>query len=150
MYRALRKGREDAKDEPGAADFYYGEMEMRRHARGRDGGRGGGSRGRVERGVLTAYWLVSGYGLRAWRALAWLVGVTAAFALAFHLAGFTSPPQPASYWTSLLYAFRSTISLTDNEVTLTAWGQLLQALLRLTGPVLLGLALLALRARVKR
>ena len=150
VYRALRKGREDAKDEPGAADFYYGEMEMRRHARGRDGGRGGGSRGRVERGVLTAYWLVSGYGLRAWRALAWLVGVTAAFALAFHLAGFTSPPQPASYWTSLLYAFRSTISLTDNEVTLTAWGQLLQALLRLTGPVLLGLALLALRARVKR
>jgi Luciferase-like monooxygenase len=31
IYRALRKGREDNKDEPGAADFYYGEMEMRRH-----------------------------------------------------------------------------------------------------------------------
>jgi len=30
IYRALRKGREDTKDEPGAADFYYGEMEMRR------------------------------------------------------------------------------------------------------------------------
>ena len=30
LYRALRKGREDVKDEPGAADFYYGEMEMRR------------------------------------------------------------------------------------------------------------------------
>ena len=30
IYRALRKGREDGKDEPGAADFYYGEMEMRR------------------------------------------------------------------------------------------------------------------------
>ena len=30
LYRALRKGREDTKDEPGAADFYYGEMEMRR------------------------------------------------------------------------------------------------------------------------
>jgi hypothetical protein len=29
LYRALRKGREDARDEPGAADFYYGEMEMR-------------------------------------------------------------------------------------------------------------------------
>jgi uncharacterized protein YjbI with pentapeptide repeats len=147
LYRALRKGREDAKDEPGAADFYYGEMEMRRHAREQSHD---GSRGRGERYVLTVYWLVSGYGLRAWRALAWLVGVTAALALAFHLAGFTSPPEPASYWTSLLYAFRSTISLTDNDVTLTAWGQLLQALLRLTGPVLLGLALLALRARIKR
>jgi hypothetical protein len=31
VYRELRKGREDAKDEPGAADFYYGECEMRRH-----------------------------------------------------------------------------------------------------------------------
>ena len=30
IYRALRKGREDSKDEPGAVDFYYGEMEMRR------------------------------------------------------------------------------------------------------------------------
>ena len=30
VYRALRKSREDIKDEPGAADFYYGEMEMRR------------------------------------------------------------------------------------------------------------------------
>ncbi|MEV5463763.1 pentapeptide repeat-containing protein, partial [Streptomyces cellulosae] len=31
VYRALRKAFEDAKNEPGAADFYYGEMEMRRH-----------------------------------------------------------------------------------------------------------------------
>ncbi len=100
--------------------------------------------------MLTAYRLVSGYGLRAWRALSWLAGIIVAFALAFHVIGFIRPPQPATYWTSLLYAVRSTISLTDNQVTLTAWGQLLQALLRLTGPVLLGLALLALRGRVKR
>ena len=100
--------------------------------------------------MLTAYWLISGYSLRVWRALAWLTGITVAFALAFHMVGFIHPPKPATYWISLLYAFRSTISITDNEVTLTAWGQLLQALLRLTGPVLLGLALLALRGRVKR
>jgi hypothetical protein len=38
LYRALRKARGGAKDKPGAADFYYGEMEMRRHARrGRTG-----------------------------------------------------------------------------------------------------------------
>jgi hypothetical protein len=55
-----------------------------------------------------------------------------------------------SYWTSLLYAFRATLSLTDDEVKLTAWGKLLQGVLRLTGPVLLGLALLALRGRVRR
>jgi len=61
LYRALRKSREDAKDEPGAADFYYGEMEMRRHDRGESDAKGGWSRGLVSRGVLTAYWLVSGY-----------------------------------------------------------------------------------------
>jgi hypothetical protein len=100
--------------------------------------------------VLTAYWLVSGYGQRAWRALAALAVVTALFAIAFHYIGFAQPPEPASYWTSLLYAFRSTISLTDSQVTLTAWGSFFQALLRITGPVLFGLTLLALRNRVKR
>jgi len=155
LYRALRKGREDAKDEPGAADFYYGEMEMRRRARPTSGDAAhsptsAGSRGWVERRILSAYWLVSGYSLRAWRAIACLAVVTALLALAFHFVGFAVPPRPVSYWTSLLYAFRATLSLTDNQVTLTAWGQLLQAVLRLTGPVLLGLALLALRGRVKR
>ena len=53
LYRAFRKGGEDAKDEPDAADFYYGEMEMRRHA----GGRGEVYRGQVERAILTLYLL---------------------------------------------------------------------------------------------
>jgi Pentapeptide repeats (9 copies) len=155
LYRALRKGREDTKDEPGAADFYYGEMEMRRHARPSHSTNTGShirnpSRGRAERGILAAYWLVSGYGLRAWRAIAWLAALTALMAFAFHTVGFAQPPHPVSYWTSLLYAFRATLSLTDSEVMLTAWGQLLQGVLRLTGPVLLGLALLALRGRVRR
>ncbi len=155
LYRALRKGREDAKDEPGAADFYYGEMEMRRKARplsasNPDSQPAVASRGQVERGILTAYWLVSGYGLRAWRAVACLTAVTAFLAIAFHAVGFAVPPRPVSYWTSWLYAFRATLSLTDDQVTLTVWGQLLQGILRLTGPVLLGLALLALRGRVRR
>jgi hypothetical protein len=154
LYRALRKGREDIKDEPGAADFYYGEMEMRRWAHRPTDREAqtvrGSSWGRVERTILTAYWLVSGYGLRAWRSLVWLTVITATLGVAFHLVGFIRPPKPDSYWTSWLYAFRATLSLTDNEVTLTAWGKLLQAVLRLTGPVLLGLAILALRGRVKR
>jgi uncharacterized protein YjbI with pentapeptide repeats len=33
LYRSLRKAQEDSKNEPGAADFYYGEMEMRRRDR---------------------------------------------------------------------------------------------------------------------
>ena len=155
LYRALRKGREDAKDEPGAADFYYGEMEMRRLARRSVHTVGGtrvgkAARGRVERWILTVYWLVSGYGLRAWRAVACLAVVTAILAFAFYRVGFTVPPSPDSYWTSFLYAFRATLSLTDSDVKLSAWGQLLQGVLRLTGPVLLGLGLLALRGRVRR
>jgi hypothetical protein len=63
IYRELRKGREDSKDEPGAADFYYGEMEMRRAATPRS----------FEKALLLLYWLVSGYGLRASRALLALV-----------------------------------------------------------------------------
>ena len=61
IYRALRKGREDNRDSPGAADFYYGEMEMRRrHAVG------------AEKLVLTFYWLLSGYALRSSRAIIFL------------------------------------------------------------------------------
>ena len=128
---------------------------MRRHARplsadNPDSQSSVTSRGRVERVILTAYWIVSGYGLRAWRAVACLAVVTAILAFAFYRVGFSVPPRPDSYWTSLLYAFRATLSLTDSEVKLTAWGELLQGVLRLTGPVLLGLALLALRGRVKR
>ncbi|WP_405407146.1 pentapeptide repeat-containing protein [Streptomyces decoyicus] len=62
LYRQLRKALEDGKNEPGAADFYYGECEMRRHdCTGTPW---------AERALLTTYWAVSGYGLRASRALA--------------------------------------------------------------------------------
>jgi hypothetical protein len=61
---------------PSAADFYYGECEMRRHDPDTP---------MAERLVLWAYWLLSGYALRAWRALAALamVVVLAGVMLAF-------------------------------------------------------------------
>ena len=45
IYRDLRKGLEDVKNEPGAADFYYGEMEMRRLAGPKPTGAPAASRG---------------------------------------------------------------------------------------------------------
>lgn len=88
LYRQLRKAFEDGKDEPGAADFYMGEMEMRR-LDNRPG------RPRAERGLLTAYWALSGYGLRASRALAWLGLAMTATVLAVMLWGLpTSDPKP--------------------------------------------------------
>jgi uncharacterized protein YjbI with pentapeptide repeats len=143
LYRALRKGREDAKDEPGAADFYYGEMEMRRHDRDTP---------RAERLVLWLYWLVAGYGLRAWRALAALAVVIGLVGVCFSRVGFHHPhPSLVASW---LYALQATVSLEGKarqlSGQLTLPGELLRVGLRLTGPVLLGLAVLSIRGRIKR
>jgi uncharacterized protein YjbI with pentapeptide repeats len=168
LYRELRKGREDSKDEPGAADFYYGEMEMRRHA---------APRWSVERMLLTLYWLVSGYALRAWRAFATLLLVIVAAAALFATVGFKPPESPRLIpvgvtstgapvyraqpvpWppalrrvtTALGYSAEVATSLLRGpERPVTAAGELTQATLRWLGPVLLGLALISLRGRVKR
>ena len=143
LYRELRKGLEDAKNEPGAADFYYGEMEMRRHNTDTPLG---------ERFVLWLYWLTSGYSLRGLRALICLAVVVLTLAGLLHAVGFRPlhPVTPRSFWSSVLYAAESTLSLGGADVSLTGWGRALRIVLRLTGPVLLGLALLSVRNRVKR
>jgi uncharacterized protein YjbI with pentapeptide repeats len=149
LYRALRKGREDDKDEPGAADFYYGEMEMRRHAHAAaDDTEGHATTAPAERVILTLYWLVSGYGLRASRALIALAVTVGAMSGLFYIWGFTDQP----YWRALLYSAQSSVSLfrAPGEPTPTPIGEALQLVLRLLGPLFFGLALLALRARVKR
>jgi uncharacterized protein YjbI with pentapeptide repeats len=143
IYRELRKGREDTKDEPGAADFYYGEMEMRRHGRATPA---------AERLILTMYWLVAGYGLRAWRALVALTVTIGLVGVGFSQVGFHHPhPSLLVNW---LYALQATVSLEGKARQLTGQltlpGELLRVGLRLTGPVLLALALLSIRNRVKR
>ncbi|KUN17782.1 hypothetical protein AQJ23_40675 [Streptomyces antibioticus] len=173
VYRALRKAFEDGKHEPGAADFYYGEMEMRRHA---------DDIPRSERGLLSAYWALSGYGLRASRALAWLGAamlVTILLLVAFGLAQDT-PKQtatgtvPAGGGTVTFEIdqddpqnptgnrftgerFEKALNVTLNSVVFRASGQdlttagtYIEMTSRLTEPVLLGLAVLAIRNRVKR
>jgi hypothetical protein len=141
LYRALRKGREDLKDEPGAADFYYGEMEMRRKATPSVS---------VERAVLTLYWLVSGYALRAWRAVTALGVILLLAAWLFvHRHGFVN--SQATFWSALRYSSRTAIGLLPkNQPDLTPFGEVLQISVRVLVPVLLGLAALSLRGRVKR
>ncbi len=141
-YRALRKAREDSKDEPGAADFYYGEMEMRRHAR---------TTPRSERLIILAYWLVAGYGLRAWRALASFTLLATCIAAALTGWGFVRTHPPFGH--SVVYALASLLSLPTSSAVaapLTVTGEVLRIALRVSGPVLLGLALLSIRNRVKR
>jgi Pentapeptide repeats (9 copies) len=141
LYRQLRKGREDNKDEPGANDFYYGEMEMRRR-----------SGPKAERFILWLYWVLSGYGLRASRALlALAIAIVVLGAIPLTLWGFRPTPP---YGRALLFSLQSSISLLRAPVSEpgheTAAGQLIEVFLRLAGPLLFGLAILALRGRIKR
>ena len=141
LYRQLRRAVEDARNEPGAADLYYGEMEMRRLS----------TRRWDERTLLTAYWLVSGYSLRATRAMLMLAALLVIAAEVLQRAGF--PGHAHGYVDCLLYASGSVLSLDLNghlPGTLTDWGQVIRMVLRVGGPVLLGLGALALRGRVKR
>jgi hypothetical protein len=176
LYRQLRKSLEDGKNEPDAADFYYGECEMRRHDTGRPWG---------ERALLIAYWALSGYGLRATRALTWLVAAMAATIAVMVLWGLpsdvpkstTSGRQAAVGQEILLTTdtpdpVNPTGPLTDRVTTerlerslrvvinsvifrssgqgLTSTGTYAEMISRLAEPVLLGLAVLAIRNRVKR
>ncbi|MFH9439080.1 pentapeptide repeat-containing protein [Streptomyces rochei] len=173
VYRALRKAFEDGKHEPGAADFYYGEMEMRRHA---------DDIPRSERGLLTAYWALSGYGLRASRALAWLgttMLLTIVLLMAFGLAQDTpkqtatgtvpvgggrvtfeidkGAPQNPTGDQFTAKRFEKALNVTLNSVVfrssgqdLTTAGTYIEMTSRFTEPILLGLAVLAIRNRVKR
>ncbi|MYY08633.1 hypothetical protein GT204_06865 [Streptomyces sp. SID4919] len=174
VYRALRKAFEDSKNEPDAADFYFGEMEMRRHD---------GARPRAERTLLTAYWALSGYGLRAARAALWLVAAMTATLFSMMLWGLPADhwkpettavisggqvrlpaekPDPVNPGNALherltTQRFEKSLRVVVNSVIfrssgqdLTTAGTYAEMTSRLTEPVLLGLAVLAVRGRVKR
>jgi hypothetical protein len=170
-YRQLRKAFEDSKNEPGAADFYYGEMEIRRHdLTGTPAG---------ERLLLRAYWALSGYGLRASRALLWLGLAMAATVLALMAWGLpTRTPAPKATGTLVgtaitLSTDRPDLSITGDRWTiqradmavrvvvnavvfrasgqnLTRAGTYIELASRIFEPVLLALVVLAVRERVKR
>ncbi|GHB78868.1 hypothetical protein GCM10010377_81150 [Streptomyces viridiviolaceus] len=176
LYRQARKSLEDGKNEPDAADFYYGEMEMRRHDT---------TRSPAERALLTAYWAVSGYGLRASRALAWLLGAMTTTLLALLLWGLPAadpkptttgrqaavgqevtlttdtpdPVNPTGPWSERVTSerFEKALRVVINSVVFRSSGQSLttagtytEMTSRIAEPILLGLAVLAVRGRVKR
>jgi hypothetical protein len=118
-------------------------MEMRRLS---------SSTARSDQLVLWIYWLVSGYGLRATRALFALALLVPIFAGAFWLWGLAPDHgHRVSYPIALLRSFESATSLLRPGPTgLNDIGQLLDAVLRLIGATLLGLAVFSLRGRIKR
>ncbi|MEV5358705.1 pentapeptide repeat-containing protein [Streptomyces sp. NPDC052693] len=176
LYRQLRKSLEDGRNEPDAADFYYGECEMRRHD---------ATRPRGERALLIAYWALSGYGLRATRALTWLGAAMAATIAVMVLWGLpTDDPKPTTTGREVAVGqqivlttetsapvnptgpltervtterFEKALRVVINSVVfrssgqdLTTAGTYTEMTSRLAEPVLLGLAVLAVRSRIKR
>ncbi|MFE7268914.1 pentapeptide repeat-containing protein [Streptomyces sp. NPDC057592] len=174
LYRQLRKAFEDGKNEPGAADFYYGECEMRRHDHT------GTPKG--ERRLLWAYWLLSGYGLRASRAFTWLLATMSLTVLLLIGVGLpnhdpdpattgtlhgsrislhTSTPDPALHdtwskrmtWTRAEKATRiavNSVVFRSSGQNLTTAGTYIEMVSRLLEPTLLALGVLAIRGRIKR
>ncbi|MYV40985.1 pentapeptide repeat-containing protein [Streptomyces sp. SID1328] len=107
VYQRLRKSFEDSGNAPDAADFYYGEMEMRRHDRGRPPG---------ERWLLRAYWALSGYGLRASRAIGSLLAAMAVLMLAMAVWGLPSPdPKTTSEGTLTGQTFKMVTTTPDPQ-----------------------------------
>jgi len=156
-YRALRKGREDSSDAPGASDLYYGEMEMRRL----EPRPVGATFGRVvawggERLLLEAYRAVAGYGVRAGRPALCLV--TALIGVGVILDWFDlisrvdgALTTPANFADCLLFTVRAALLLPSSpSLQADRWAQALQIALRIVGPTMIALIALGLRSRVKR
>lgn len=138
VYRSLRTSVEARSNEPGAADFYYGEMEMRRLDR---------TTSLWDRLIVWTYWLISGYGLRALRSMFCLLCVFLAGSVLIRNFGLK---KSHSWPTSFVASGQSLVPGLSVSANLTSNGEAIQIALRIMGPVLLGLALLALRNRIRR
>ncbi|MFJ8650649.1 pentapeptide repeat-containing protein [Streptomyces sp. NPDC093546] len=173
LYRQLRKALEDSKNQPDAAGFYYGEMEMRRNTQHRP---------LVERFLLRGYWAVSGYGLGALRALIWLLAALVLTVVLLMWVGLpaeprtkgtvviagqkieminenprpggVAPPYPEGFtWPRAERAGRialNSVLFRSAGQGLTVAGTYIEMTCRLVEPVLLALVFLAVRGRVKR
>jgi uncharacterized protein YjbI with pentapeptide repeats len=153
VYRQLRTSLEGSKAFSAAADFYYGEMEMRRLA---------APRMSAERVLLALYKLTCGYGVRASRALATYVAVLlfTGSALRYRTAWFVADPAKVAaspglhftdYWDSVAIAARYSVTFFGGgSEGWTASGVALMFVVRLIGPAAFAFMLLALRSRVQR
>ncbi|WP_245650648.1 pentapeptide repeat-containing protein [Nocardia harenae] len=179
VYRLLRKAFESSKDEPGAADFYYGEMLMRRRQRWRDirtAGSGGRLSSFVEYSLLLGYGVISGFGLRAGRALTAFLSLVMVAAALLAARGFPAgktayapigtdargyliyapvPPAPDGFWSNAGRAIRlaaqSSVSLLQTPAQpLTPVGEWVVLVCRFAGPIIAGLAILAVHNKLRR
>jgi len=153
VYRQLRTTLEATKAFSAAADFFYGEMEMRRLA---------APRMSAERILLALYKLACGYGVRASRALATYVAVLllTGAALRYGTSWFVAESSKVTaspglhltdYWDCVAIAARNSVTFFGGvSEGWTAAGVALMFVVRLIGPAAFAFMLLALRSRVQR
>ena len=153
VYRQLRTTLEATKAFSAAADFFYGEMEMRRLA---------APRMSAERILLALYKLACGYGVRASRAFVTYVAVLlfTGAALRYRTSWFVAESSKVTaspglyltdYWDCVAIAARNSVTFFGGvSEGWTAAGVALMFVVRLIGPAAFAFILLALRSRVQR
>ncbi len=146
--RQLRTNLEGRGNRPNAAIFYRGEMDARRRAAHSERQWG-------EWSILAAYRAMSGYGLRAWRAVAWFVALVV---IGSWLYSTTNPGfqpyaarNPLNFAATLQFSLESMLGLLRSPGDqLGVAGRWLQIAQRIVGPIFITLAGLAIRERVAR
>jgi hypothetical protein len=149
IYRELRKGREDNRDQANAADFYYSEMEMLRQRDHSSVLGGEKTRSWVDRLLLRLFWAVSGYDVRPARSATALLLVVVVGAVALRRWGYTHDTSLGAALVASVAATTAFFAAIDTT-HLNLVGQLVAVLLRLMGPILLALTALGIRSRARR
>ncbi len=170
VYNQLKRNFEGRKDYYRASQFHYGEMEMRRLAQLRRGSYG-------QWLLLSLYYWLGGYGERLWKPVVWFIVMILLFAGFYGIAGLDVEYTNAYFDTSqhenietirdaisfsrtgffqaiddvLLFSLRTaTLQRGDVIRPLTVIGVWLQLAETIFGPILIGLAGLAIKRRLQR
>lgn len=153
LYRQLKQHYEDQRDFRRANDFHYGEKEALRK----------NPETPVDlRALLTAYWLVSGYGERALRPFIWLVALLFGCAGCYLLVGLKGirtwdTTEMLSFWNpgdwlqALHYSLQAMTFARGEAVAIPmGYARFVHTIQGIIGPLLVGLFALALRQKLKR
>lgn len=153
IYRELRQAYEKQGNRPGAADFYYGEMNARIKASFTDFIRAPfrNTRSIVVALVVGAYWLMSGYAQRPMRSISLFIATALAATQLFLVDGFGVGPADEGFTDTFQFSVQSMLSFfSPPEAELNYLETWLQIALRFIGPALLAQTLLGVREHVAR
>jgi uncharacterized protein YjbI with pentapeptide repeats len=165
IYRQLKVNYERKGDYARAGDFHFGEMEMRRYSYGKNH--------RWYNFLANLYRLFSGYGERSFRPLVWFLVTFLFFSIGNMLSGLETKPRTPKkvkgynynltvnpkntkeFWNDYLrtleYTYHRMTLRPDPDFKHSSYdGFLLTIIQNITGPLLIGLIILAIKRKFKR